>query len=84
MQLRRPKGRQNRRPIQILGVVAEPCQVDHNRLPPKKIRLLLAHPFKRFLQRRRRGLPKHRTQRGCFESFEFDGWAGFRGIFHDS
>jgi hypothetical protein len=73
MQLRRAKSSQNRRPIQIFGVIAKPRQVNHDGLPTKEIRLLLAHPLKRFPQRRRGGLSKHRTQRGCFESFEFDG-----------
>jgi hypothetical protein len=49
MQLGRPKGTQNGRPIQTFGGVAEPCQINHHRLPTEKIGLLLAHPLERFL-----------------------------------
>jgi hypothetical protein len=73
VQLCRPKCGQNRRPIKAFGFITQPRQVNHDRLPTEKIRLLLAHPLKRFLQGRRRRLPKQRAQRGGFESFEFDG-----------
>jgi hypothetical protein len=49
MQLGRTKGTQNSRPIQAVGDIAEPSQVNQDRLPTKKIRLLLAHPLERFL-----------------------------------
>jgi hypothetical protein len=49
MQLGRPKGTQNGRPIQTFSGIAEPCQVNQDWLPTKKIRLLLAHPLERFL-----------------------------------
>jgi len=45
MQVRRSESRQNRGPIEALAHIAQPGEVDYDRLPAKKIRLLLTHPI---------------------------------------